>query len=31
MGGGLLQVRVSAGKDPSTGERIVLVESVTVE
>ena len=31
MGGGLLQVRVSAGKDPSTGERIVLVEGVTIE
>ena len=25
------QVRVSAGKDPSTGERIVLVDSVLIE
>jgi integrase len=30
MGAGL-QVRVSAGTDPSTGERIVLVETVPVE
>jgi integrase len=30
MGAGL-QVRVSAGTDPSTGERIVLVETVAVE
>jgi integrase len=29
--GGLLQVRVSAGKDPSTGDRIVLVESVVID
>jgi integrase len=29
--GAVLQVRVSAGKDPSTGERIVLVESVAIE
>ncbi|MBB3049413.1 integrase [Prauserella isguenensis] len=29
--GNALQVRVSAGKDPSTGERIVLVESVSIE
>lgn len=29
--GNLLQARVSAGKDPSTGERIVLTESVTIE
>ena len=29
--GNLLQVRVSAGKDPATGERLVLVDSVTIE
>ncbi|MQA13465.1 MAG: tyrosine-type recombinase/integrase [Pseudonocardiaceae bacterium] len=28
---GRFQVRVSAGKDPSTGERIVLVDSVPIE
>jgi integrase len=27
----LLQVRVSAGEDPSTGERIILVDSVPIE
>ncbi|MGH3697385.1 MAG: hypothetical protein ACRDRX_25945 [Pseudonocardiaceae bacterium] len=31
MGVGLLQVRVSAGADPSTAERIVLVEGVPIE
>ncbi|MPY81618.1 MAG: hypothetical protein GEV04_25280, partial [Actinophytocola sp.] len=29
--GALLQVRVSAGTDPATGERIVLTESVPIE
>jgi integrase len=29
--GASLQVRVSAGDDPSTGERIVLVEGVPIE
>jgi integrase len=29
--GASLQVRVSAGDDPSTGERIVLVEVVPIE
>jgi integrase len=29
--GACLQVRVSAGEDPSTGDRIVLVESVPIE
>lgn len=29
--GNVLQVRVSAGKDPVTGERLVLVESVPIE
>lgn len=28
---GRFQVRVSAGKDPSTGERLVLVDSVPIE
>ncbi|HEY3259789.1 MAG TPA: site-specific integrase, partial [Pseudonocardiaceae bacterium] len=28
---GRLQVRVSAGQDPTTGERIILVESVPIE
>ncbi|MGH3707675.1 MAG: hypothetical protein ACRDRQ_06135 [Pseudonocardiaceae bacterium] len=31
MGPGLLQVRVSASTDPSTGERIVLVDGVPIE
>ena len=26
-----VQVRVSAGEDPSTGERIILVDSVPIE
>jgi integrase len=29
--GASLQVRVSAGMDPSTGERLVLVESVPID
>lgn len=29
--GAVLQVRVSAGKDPSAGERIVLVDSVAID
>ncbi len=31
MGEALLQVRASVGVDPSTGERIVLVESVAID